>query len=858
MLRKHVGIVLTFVLLITAPTLAQIPTPESIIGWQLGTDHKLADYDQISGYFRQLDAATERMQLFEIGTTAEGRTMLLAAISSEANLARLDHWKEISRRVAMADGLTEAEARALAREGKAIVWIDGGLHGTEVAGAQHTPLFAYHLVTSEDEEARQIRENTVVLLMPVMNPDGLDIVTNWYRGNVGTEFETAPLPILYHKYVGHDNNRDWFMMQMPETKAIAQQLWHEWFPQIVFNHHQTGPIPSRIFIPPFRDPMNPNIPPLVMRGINLVGSAMGMRFAQEGKPGAISRVRYSVWWNGGMRTAPYFHNQVGILTETNLYRYATPHYYEWEDLPKSFREGVSGERPSVFYPNPWKGGWWRLGDAVDYMFTASMAVADIGAELKEDWIYNMYAMARQAREKGAAGGPFAYVISADQWDATATAELVGVLRRGAVEVHRATRSFTAGGKDFPAGSYITFASQPFRAHLVDLMEPQTYPDRRWYPGGPPIPPYDLSGWTPPLQMGVRVDRIDDRFEARTQAIRELSVVAMEPEVSGSGPTYLLSPNHNASSQAAFSLLREGSRVSRASESFDAAGHTWPAGTYMVRAGANELREVANELGLEFVGAGNVEVSSYRLENPRVGLYKSWVSNMDEGWTRWIFENYGVQLETLADADMRAGALDRFDAIVLPDQEAEEILNGHLVGTMPTEYAGGVGAEGTANLKRFIEGGGTLINQLGLPVRNVVRNLPEDQFFIPGSLIRVNVDNTNPIAYGMQREAAVSFQSSQAFDVIPPASEGDKTAMRDVDVIARYAETDLLKSGWALGAERYLAGKPAVVRVPLGQGQIVLIGFRPQFRGQPRGTYKLIFNSILDSKADRVRPTTDDR
>ncbi len=849
------------------PMSGQVPTPESVIGWKLGADYKLADYEQISAYFRQLDAATDRMQLFEIGTTAEGRTMLLAAISSEANLARLDHWKEVSRRLAMADGLSDAEARSLAKEGKAVVWIDGGLHGTEVAGAQHTPLFAYHLVTSEDDEVRQIRENTVVLLMPVMNPDGLDIVSGWYRRNLGTPFETAELPVLYHKYVGHDNNRDWYMIQMPETKAIAQQLWHEWFPQIVYNHHQTGPIPSRIFIPPFKDPMNPLIPPLVMRGINLIGSAMGMRFDQEGKPGAISRVRYSVWWNGGMRTAPYFHNQVGILTETNLYEYATPHYYAWEDLPKSFQEGVSGEEPSVFYPNPWRGGWWRLGDAVDYMFTGSMAVADIGAELKEDWLYNMYTMAKQAREKGAEGRPYAYVISHDQWDAKETAELIGVLRRGGIEVHRATAAFVAGGKNFPAGSYVAFAAQPFRAHLMDLMEPQVHPDRRLYPGGPPETPYDLTGWTPPLQMGVRVDRIDDRFGARTEPVRELAVTVVRPEVSGDGPVYLLSPNHNASVQAAFRLLGAGRRVSRATESFESGGTAWPAGTFLVRADLSQLRAVAEDLGLRFVGAGNPNVSSVQLRSPRVGLYKSWVANMDEGWTRWILENYEVQFETLTDANLRSGGLERFDAIVLPDQEADEILNGNLVGTMPAEYTGGVGAEGTAQLKRFVERGGTLIafdhatdyaiEQFGLPVRNVVRDLTEEQFFIPGSLIRVNVDNSDPVGYGMQSEAAVSFQESQAFAVVPPASEGDRVAERRVDVIARYAEKDLLMSGWALGAERHIADRPAVVRVPLGEGQVILVGFRPQFRGQPRGTFKLIFNSILNPKVERARPTTEE-
>jgi hypothetical protein len=871
-LATRISLALTCsVTLLAASLISQVPTPESVIGWKPGADYKLADYDQISGYFRQLDAATDRMQLFEIGTTAEGRTMLLAAISSAQNLTQLDRWKDISRRMAQAEGLSETEARALAKEGKAIVWIDGGLHGTEVAGAQHTPLLAHHLVTSEDDEVRQIRDNTVVLLMPVMNPDGLDIVANWYRSNVGSEFETAPLPVLYNKYVGHDNNRDWFMIQQPETRAIAYQLWFEWFPQIVYNHHQTGPFPGRIFVPPFSDPVNPNIPPLVVRGINLVGAAMAKRFDEEGKPGVSSYVQYSMWWNGGMRTAPYFHNQIGILTETHLYSLATPHYYEPDSLPQNLgpRRGatVSAKQPSIFYPNPWQGGWWRLGDAVDYMFTGSMAVADIGAELKEDWLFNMYRMASQARTRGTEEKPFAYVIPYDQWDATAAAELVGVLRRGGVELHRSTASFTAGGSSYAPGSYIAFTAQPFRAHLVDLMEPQNYPDRRVYPGGPPDRPYDLAGWTLPLQMGVRVDRVDEPFEAAAARVEELTVAAGAGEVSGDGPVYLLSPNHNASARAVLRLLARGTRVSQATEGFTAAGTAWPAGTFLARASAGRLRELATEFGLQFVGADNPSVTAFELESPRVGLYKSWVANMDEGWTRWILEDYGVEFETLADADIRTGQLDRFDAIVLPDQEAEEILGGHVVGTMPPEYTGGVGAEGTANLKRFVEQGGTLItfdhasdfaiDQFGLPVRNAVRGVPEQEFFVPGSLIRIEVDAEDPIAYGMQPEAAASFQNSQAFSVIAPAAAGDRSAPREVDVVVRYAEHDLLMSGWELGAERHIGGRPAVVRVPLGQGSVVLIGFRPQFRGQPRGTFKLIFNAILSAAAQQQLPTTEE-
>jgi hypothetical protein len=849
-----------------APAAGQVPTPASVIGWEPGEDYKLADYGQISEYFRQLDAASDRIRLTEIGRTAEGRPMMLAFISSEENLRELDRYREISRRLALARDLDEPEARALAEQGRAIVWIDGGLHATEVAHAQHTPVLAHHLVTSEDPEVERIRREVIILLMPVMNPDGLEITTAWYRRNVGTEFEVSPLPELYQKYVGHDNNRDWYMILQPETRAVANQLYHEWFPQIVYNHHQTGPIPSRIFIPPFKDPMNPNIPPLVMRGINLVGSAMGFRFAQERKPGAVSRVSYDVWWNGGMRSTPYYHNMVGILTETNLYRYATPHYYEPDSLPSAFREGLSGEYPSVFYPDPWRGGWWRIRDAMDYMMTASMAVADIGALRRREWLYNMYQMGRDAIEAGERGGPFAYVIPPDQWDAGEAVELVNVLRRGAVEIHRATAPFTVGGVRYPAGSYVAFAAQPFRAHLVDLMEPQRYPDKRIYPGGPPDPPYDMTGWTLPIQMGVRADRIEQPFEMAAEPVRTQSVSPEPGQVRGRGPVYLLSPNGNASFRAVNRLLAAGSEVTRASRAFRAAGADWPAGTFLVRADAEAVRPLAEELGLDFAGVRRPNVPATVLAQPLIGLYKSWVANMDEGWTRWLLEQYGFRFETLTDADIRAGDLSRFSAILLPDQRAGEILEGHAPGEMPAEYTGGVGIGGVESLRRYVRDGGTLvaldhaadfaIEQLRLPVRNVLREVPGEEFFIPGSLIRIAVDTSDPLAAGMREEAAAFFVRSQAFELEPADGEGAPD-VGEVDVVARYAERDLLMSGWELGADRHIAGRAAVMRAPVGEGQVVLIGFRPQFRAQPRATFKLLFNALLGA-ASVTGPTSSTR
>jgi hypothetical protein len=836
---------------------SEVPTPASIIGWEPGADNKLADYGQIRSYFEALDAASDRLTLEMIGETAEGRPMMLAIISSEENLREWERYRAISERLARGLVADSAEAVALAAEGKVIVWVDGGLHATEVSGSQFTSKLAHRVVTEESAEMRKIREDVILLLMPVMNPDGLDIVANWYRQHLDTEFASARLPVLYQKYVGHDNNRDWFMIQQPESRAIANQLWHVWYPQIVLNHHQTAPFPARIFIPPFADPVNPHIPPLVVTGINLIGSTMHRRFAEEGKPGAVSRTGFTQWWNGGMRTAPYFHNQVGLLTEV-AHNSATPREYDPATFPKEFRNGWSTERPSTWYPYPWEGGWWHLYDSVDYMVTASMATADVAADLKEEWLFNAWRMARQAIETGAEGGPYAYTVSLDeQNDASEAVELLEILRRGGVEVHRADAAFEADGRQHGAGTYVILASQSFRAYVMDLMEPQEYPDRRLYPGGPPAPPYDISGWTLPMQMGITVHRIEEPFMASLSPVEGIEIDPGRGGLVGEGDVALLAPGDNAGLRLVNRLLAGdgggGVRVSRATTSFETAGRTWPAGTFSIRGRSTALDVLAREEGVELTAAPR-PASTLELRRPRVGLYKSWVANMDEGWTRWVLEQYGFAYETLTDADVRGGDLARLDAIILPSQSPRSILHGHAPGRMPPEYVGGIGLEGTVELKAFVEGGGTLIafdaasglaiDQFGLPLTDVTAGVDRNALFIPGSLVRLDVDTADPLASGMVEEAAAFFSRSRAFSVDSGAEESGV-----VDVVARYSEEDLLMSGWEIGAQRYLAERPAVVKVALGDGQIVLFGFRPQFRGQPRATFKLIFNGLFEATAE---------
>lgn len=846
------------------PAYAQnIPTPEEEIGFQMGADYKIADYTQIIDYLKLVDERSDRAMMQEIGTSVLGKPMYVMFISSEENLQQLDRWKEISTKMARAR-ISDEEAQQLAQEGKAIVWIDGGIHSTEKAATQFPPELAYMVVTEETPEMQKIRENVIFMLMPNINPDGLDIVADWYKKNLDTPYETTNPPVLYHYYVGHDDNRDWFMNTQPETRAVTNMLFREWYPQIVHNQHQSSPRWARIFIPPFSKPVNPNIHPGVVHGVNMVGNEMAARFAIKEMPGAVSDVTFTMWWNGGLRTAPYYHNQIGILTET-AHTTPTPRYYPPDSLPKTIGNGIPTDGTAINYPDPWKGGESHFRDAVEYMLTAGMATLSIGADRKEKWLYDMYKMGRDAIEKE--DDAFAYVIPAEQWDSGEAYNLVNILMQGGIEVHQASRDFEAGGKSFQKGDFVLYGAQPFRPFVKDLLEKQEYPDLRLYPGGPPKTPYDLAGWTLPLQMGVEVVKVEDEFEARTDELDEF-VNLSEGEVNSGSYGYALSHRDNSSTLAVNKLLAEGEKVYWLSEASD----DMEAGTIIIEKQSNteaQINTLAEELGLDFMAVNSEPDNSlYSLQKPKVGLYKSWDANMDEGWTRWLLDQYAFDYDTLHDAEMRSADLSQYHAIIIPDQSPKEILHGHAPNTMPEEYTGGMGLSGTLALQNYVEEGGTLITfdqasdfaieQFGLPVKNVTSGLDSKSFFIPGSLIKAVVKTGHPLTYGMQDTVAASFSRSRAFEIVRQSREGEggkedieKAPEPLVETLVSYAKDDLLMSGWALGEKKAIGGKGAALRVQHGDGNVVLFGFRPQFRGQPRGTYKLIFNAIYSGTIDSM-------
>jgi len=798
------GVAVT-ILLLAASALAQPPTPESVLGYKPGADFHLANYEESLAYFQKLAAASDRIKLVNVGKTSRGREFWMAFISDPANLARLDHYKEISRRLALARGVSEEQARALARETKPIIHIDGGLHASEVANHQHTIQLGYDLVASEEPEYQAIRQNLIVELWFSINPDGQSIVANWYRANLGTPYEVSPLPFLYQEYVGHDNNRDGYMLNMLETREITKATL-ETEPLVFYTQHQSAPFPGRIYLPPFADPISGNMHPLMLRWLSLIGMTIAQYLDDHGLPGSMHQETFDVWYPGYVDNIGNFRHTISFFTETALYRYATPHFYTVDEFPAE-RRGLGTE---MLYSSPWKGGWWRLGDACRYMYEADMAVLSLAVRYREQMVYNKYRAARDTIDKFQKEPPFAYEVPRVQHDAPTAALLLEKLMLNGIEVSESAS----------ADAWVIPMDQPFAGLVKELFEPQVYPELAQRP-------YDVTGWTLPYQMGVEVHAVTTPLTTR---YRE----SLQPitQVTGLAP---FDRGANASYRAINQLLAEKARLIFSGDEISVSGIDRKKFTAILE--ENRLRAAPPKQ--EAKDAKPVQLA-------RIGLYRPWVASIDEGWTRWILEQFQFPFTSLYNADIRAGHLrERFDTIVIPDIGERQILEGHRPGTIPERYAGGLGEEGSEELRSFVNDGGTLvtfngaslyaIDQFKLPVENVLAGLTPEQFYCSGSLLRVHIEDAkNPLTAGLEADTVVMFEGGPAF-----ATKGDFKGK----VLARYAkERSPLMSGYLAGPD-HLQGQAAAVAADYGKGRVILLGFKPQWRAQSHAGYKFFFNAF---------------
>ena len=842
------------------PAAAQTP-PEKFLGHAVGADRKLADYDQIKTYFETLDRESPRLELLTIGESTLKRPIVMAVITAEENMAKLDRYREITRKLRDPRTLSPDEAKALTAEGKAILLITCSLHASEIAASQMSMELAYKLVTGDTPfDTAKVLNDVIVLLVPSHNPDGNQMVVDWYRKYVGTKYEGGPMPWLYHHYAGHDNNRDWFMFNLSETKAVTKVLYHDWLPQIHIDEHQMGSTAARLFIPPFMDPPVPNVQPLLWRGVNLCGASMAYDLQKNGYRGVNHGRSFTGWWIGACDDTSWLHNVVGLLSEMASVRVATPIYVEPNEIPQAYYEKM------MEFPDPWPGGWWRLRDLVDYELVLSLSLVKTAALHKEDFLFNFYRMNKNSIEQVDKNQPFAFVIPAVQNDPQTALRMIKILMFGGVEVHRAKAEFIAGGKVYPAGSFVVKMAQPYKPYAWALLEKQEYPDLRQYPGGPPVPPYDNAGWTLPLQMGVACEEVEAPFQADLEKI-EKALPSPPPSPDASAGWYVLDCRANISYSAAFALLKEKAEVFRARAAVKGTGFDVPAGSFLVKNGPG-VQKVIGFLAEKgylpvHVLADAGAVAKSPLRNPRIGLYQSWRSNMDEGWTRYVFDDLGVPYKTMHNdafkgqkgkkVDLRAD----YDVIVFADENPEIIKTGkrdpsseyarYFSANWPPEYEGGIEKEGVEALKAFVEGGGILVTlnracglpmkELQAPVRNVLERMERTKFFCPTSLLRIEVDNTLPIGYGMPQKAAAMFSDGLALSTWVPSGDWDRR------VVASYSEKDILLSGWLLG-EDVIARRAAVVDTQYKKGRIILIGFPCQHRAQTHGTYKFLLNALL--------------
>ncbi len=797
-----------------------VSPPAEHLGRPLGADFELADWNEVSGYYRQLAEQSPRVLLQRLGETEEGRDYLMAIISSEENLARLDEIQAINARIADPRGLDDDEVDGLLERGRAVLFVSIAMHSTETAAPQFGMEFAHLLATSDAEPFRSAREELVVVMTPCQNPDGLDHVVSWYRETVGTPHEATSLLELYQLYAGHDNNRDWFMLSLAETRLMTEQLYSVWHPQVYWDVHQQGSSRERFFVPPFRDPLNPNLDPAIIAGIDAIGSRALLDMTREGFSGVSTGVTYDMWWNGGNRNVPVRHNIIGLLTEAASVNVASPVWLA-PDMLSAPRGIDGGYVPSNRFPDPWPGGWWRLRHIIDYEHAFGRSLLGSLARERKVWLANALDAARRSIEAGREGAPRAWVLPSDNRDVSATRRLMETLILGGVEVHVAREPIQADGRAWPAGSIVIQREQPYGDHVKDLFEVQRYPDGD--------PPYDVAGWTLPLLLGVHRVEVMGGVQGGLERVATADEAVAGFPAAAEGTMFSPVPG-DASNGDTWSTVFQ--RLDHGDAVFYIHSDEW-AGRFAWRA-----TEEDDEAG----AAARARVAHL----PRVGLYAPWSSSMDEGWTRWVLERFGVPYVRVRNEMIRAGALDDLiDVLVIPSVGGWQLDGGRRPGSVAPEYTRGLAPEGAVAIDEFVRSGGTLvtlgsssawaIDLFQLPLVDATRGDDAGDFSCPGSVLRAVPATDGPWTAGLPSSMALFFSRSAAWRV-----EGE--GAEHLQTLLSYAPTRVLLSGWIRSPE-VIAGHSAWVRARVGQGAVHLFGFRPQYRSWSQGTFQLLFRAL---------------
>ena len=831
----------------------KITSPEEFFGFRLGSDRKIARWDKLVEYYNLLNTESEKIEVINMGPSTMGNPFLIVIISSKENLTNLDRLKDINAKISNPRGIAEAEIKKLVSEGKVVICQSMSLHATEIGGAQMAPELTYDLVTRVDEETQRILDNVIFFLIPSFNPDGQIMVTDWYNQTLGTEYEGTGLPWLYHKYAGHDNNRDGDYLNLIESVYAAKIMYRDWPPQAYIDHHHMGSYGARFYVPPYSEPIRPYADPLVWREMSWYGAHIAYKLEENGMAGILNAAQYPGWGHFGWHWITPFHNIAGMLTESASAKLATPLYIHPEQLRGGARQFPEYKAQSTF-PNPWPGGWWTLRNIVEQKKVSAWALLDLAARNKETVLWNAYLKAKRQTERGALGSPNAYVIPAVQHDSLTTFKMVNTLLMSGIEIKQASKDLRVGGIIYPKGSFVISLAQPKMGLIRNLLGRTFYADNDWTrdKDGTPLRPYDSATHTMNEFMGVRVDPVDEKIDGDLEILTHK--IQISGKVAANSTKHVLDGRLNASFKAVNLLLEKGIGVRRV----DMASTGLRPGDFIVSRGSEAvLKDIAEKTGVDFMALQEEPASgTHDVKKKRTGMYQRyWGGNMDEGWTRFLLEQFSFPYTSLKSADIKKGNLIKdYDVIILPN-DSTGMITGDMSSSsqrfspasVPLEYRSGIGSEGVDALIEFVRNGGTLvtlgeacgfaIEKFGLNVFNPMENLDSNEFFCPGSTLKVKFDNTHPLAYGMPSEGLVLYWSSPAFAITP----GQHNEM--YETVVRYKDKDLLQSGWLIG-EEHLANLVGMVNAKYGKGQVVLIGFRTQNRSQTHGTFKLFFNTMI--------------
>ena len=852
-----------------AQTSSEIRSPESVFGFVPGSDRQLMDYGELVDYLLDLAAASDRIEMREVGTSPLGRTMYVAFISAPENLSRLDELQEINKRLALEPAIPSEERAELVRDGRVFLLETLSMHSGEVGPSQSLPIFAHRMATTDDPEILARLNDVVLMMVPCHNPDGMDMVVEHYREYLGTEYEGSRMPKVYHKYVGHDNNRDFVTLTQEDTRVIAALYSTEWYPQVMVEKHQMGSTGPRYYVPPNHDPIAQNVDEGLWTWSAVFGSNLSRDMAADGLQGVASHWVFDGYWPGSTETSIY-KGVISFLTEAASCRRATPVFVEPTEL--SVRgKGLAEYKKGVNLPYPWPGGKWSLADIVAFELSSMESVLATASRNRAEILEFRNDLCRKEVEKGRSEAPYYFVMPQKQRDPAEMAALVRLLGRHGVEVDRLTGEAVVGDHHFSPGDIVVRLSQPYRAFVKEVMERQRYPERHYTPGGELIRPYDITSWSLPLHMGVRSIQVDTRSE-------ELEGL-LEPVTGGDFSADFTLPEKvwaiaypstsNQSYKAVFAALKAGLQVGRFTHPFGAEGDELPAGSFVILAGSasrDQLARITEQASIEpRVFESEITVPFMRVRLPRIALVETHFHDMDAGWTRYLFDTYGIAYRVLHPEDFEGADLKGdFDVIVFPDASKDVLTKGkykrfdrYVSNDYPPQFRKPISKKGLGKLTEFITDGGVVVSwgrstglfteglplpksgeeseTLELPVRDVSEQLKGVS--VPGAFLAVDFIHDHPLTWGMPGKAGAFSRGTPVFGTSIPVLDTDRR------VIGVYPERDLLLSGFIEG-EKQLQNRPSMVWVRAGKGQLVLFGFRPQFRGSTPATFKLVFNSLL--------------